>query len=240
MSNLILHMGAHRVSEETVRALGVPNATATHRPIAHRDLIDLVLAAVERNNLQVTAQAHGLTHDNSRYFGLLNVGHQDDATKEWTRVIGMRNAHDKRFAAGVVAGSQVLVCDNLCFSGEIEAARKHTVNISAELPGIINRAIGKMGEVWQQHADRVDRYKDCEISDPNVHHVVIRAVDRGAMANSYIPKVLEAYREPPHEAFRPRTVWSLHNAFTEVFKERVDLLEERSCIMHEILDDFVR
>jgi hypothetical protein len=35
---------------------------------------------------------------------------------------------------------------------------------------------------------------------------------------SRLPKVLEAWEEPKHEEFVPRTAWSLFNAFTEVQK----------------------
>lgn len=36
------------------------------------------------------------------------------------------------------------------------------------------------------------------------------------------PKVLAAWRRPPHEEFTPRTAWSLVNAFTEVAKGRFE------------------
>jgi len=35
---------------------------------------------------------------------------------------------------------------------------------------------------------------------------------------SRLPKVIEAWEEPKHEELRPRTAWSLFNAFTEVQK----------------------
>jgi hypothetical protein len=35
---------------------------------------------------------------------------------------------------------------------------------------------------------------------------------------SRLPKVIEAWEEPRHEEFAPRTAWSLFNAFTEVQK----------------------
>ena len=38
------------------------------------------------------------------------------------------------------------------------------------------------------------------------------------LAPSRLPKVIEAWEEPQHEAFQPRTAWSLFNAFTEVQK----------------------
>jgi len=35
---------------------------------------------------------------------------------------------------------------------------------------------------------------------------------------SRLPKVIEAWEEPAHAEFLPRTAWSLFNAFTEVQK----------------------
>jgi hypothetical protein len=37
--------------------------------------------------------------------------------------------------------------------------------------------------------------------------------------NPYIPDVLKEWREPKHEAFGARNVWSLCNAFTETLKQ---------------------
>jgi hypothetical protein len=34
-----------------------------------------------------------------------------------------------------------------------------------------------------------------------------------------LPKVIEAWDEPRHEEFAPRTAWSLFNAFIEVQKD---------------------
>ena len=33
-----------------------------------------------------------------------------------------------------------------------------------------------------------------------------------------VPKVLTDWRTPRHEAFEPRTAWSLFNCFTEIMK----------------------
>ena len=49
-------------------------------------------------------------------------------------VIGMRNSNDMKFPAGLVIGIAPFVCDNLCFSGEVEVNRKHTVFIKRDLP----------------------------------------------------------------------------------------------------------
>ena len=48
---------------------------------------------------------------------------------------------------------------------------------------------------------------------------MVEAVKANVLPASRLPKVIEAWEEPLHEEFAPRTAWSLFNAFTEVTKE---------------------
>ena len=48
--------------------------------------------------------------------------------------------------------------------------------------------------------------------------LMIEAVKGYVVPASRLPKVIEAWDEPRHEEFTPRTAWSLFNAFTEVQK----------------------
>lgn len=99
-----------------------------------------------------------------------------------------------------------------------------------------HEAIIGLNRYWCLHEQRVDRYRSVRIGDVRAHDLVVRSVDSGVMANSYIPRVLGEWREPRHAEFKPKTVWSLQNAFTEVFKGRVDLLPERTGRLHDLLD----
>jgi hypothetical protein len=47
---------------------------------------------------------------------------------------------------------------------------------------------------------------------------MIEAVKASVLPASRLPKVIEAWEEPRHEEFAPRTAWSLFNAFTEIQK----------------------
>jgi hypothetical protein len=47
---------------------------------------------------------------------------------------------------------------------------------------------------------------------------MVAAVRAGITPASRLPKVIEAWDEPRHDEFKPRTPWSLFNAFTEVLK----------------------
>ena len=71
------------------------------------------------------------------------------------------------------------------------------------------------------------------------HHVdlIIRATDVGVCSNRLIPEVLHEWREPRHDAFEGRNVWSLFNAFTESLKDgNLAELPKRTEALHGLLD----
>ena len=110
--NLLLHCGAQAASLLEVVEVPTPRATASWHPIPHVELIDRVEHTIRANGLALGTQAHSLSRDGQRYFGLMEVlRRESDADYCW--VLGLRNSHDKSFPAGIVAGSAVFCCDNL-------------------------------------------------------------------------------------------------------------------------------
>ncbi|RBP38076.1 hypothetical protein DES53_11274 [Roseimicrobium gellanilyticum] len=51
-----------------------------------------------------------------------------------------------------------------------------------------------------------------------MHELVIRTTHGGVGSNRLIPSMLHEWRKPRCEAFEPRNIWSLYNAFTESLK----------------------
>lgn len=238
--NLLLHCGAQAVDLTEVQAVKTPAATSSWQPIPHHQLIQRVHTALGASRLTIGTQAHSLSHDGQRYFGLMEIRNQRLVSDDYALVLGLRNSHDKTFPAGIVAGASVFVCDNLSFSGEVKFARKHTTFINRDLPQIVERAIGKLGDLWHHQDTRISAYKQAEVDDETVHDLVIRATDVGVCANSYIPKILKEWREPRHEAFERRSVWSLFNSFTEALKEgNLQELPKRTEALHGLLDAHV-
>jgi hypothetical protein len=235
-TNLILHCGAAAVDLEQVSSVKTPRATSTWQPIPHHQLIQTVQRTLATTNLTIGTQAHSLTHDGMRYFGLMEI-HGRKTSEDYCWVLGLRNSHDKCFPAGIVAGASCFVCDNLSFSGEVKFARKHTRFINRDLPQLVERSIGLLMGKWHHQDRRIDAYKQHEVTDEAAHDLVIRSVDVGVCANSYIPGVLSQWREPQHSAFEPRNVWSLFNAFTETLKQaNLAELPKRTEALHGLLD----
>lgn len=237
--NLLLHCGAHNVRREQVFEVSTPESTETWTPIPHGQLIQTVETTLHASNLTIGGVAHSLTHDGARYFGLMEITSEVDA-EDYCWVLGLRNSHDKTFPAGITAGAQVFVCDNLSFSGEVKLARRHTRFIGRDMPLLVECAIGRLLGAWHEQGIRFEAYKGHQIEDRAAHDLIIRAVDVGICSNRLIPDVLSAWRQPAHPAFEPRTIWSMFNSFTEALKQgSLAELPKRTEALHGLLDGHV-
>ena len=239
-SNLILHCGSASVEREQLALVPTPAATETWQPIGHFDLLTQVERALGGADLKIETQAHGLSRDGARYFGLLQIsGRSIKAQKEYGYVVGVRNSHDKRFPAGICAGSSVFICDNLAFSSEENVTRKHTTFISRDLPFLTARVIGQLGQKWTNQETRFEAYKYAQLTEAKAHDLLIRALDCRAVTSQQIPHILKEWRTPRHPEFTKGglTAWRFFNACTEIGKDAgIWALPNRTTALHGLLD----
>ena len=215
---MLLHCGAELVSRKQLWEVPTPRNTDTWYPLAHSRVFGEVHDQLRGCGFIVTEEAHALSHDGQRYFGVLNITLPGRGIFEWTWAVGIRNSHDKTFPAGLVAGTKTFVCDNLAFCGEVQISRKHTRFAERDLRHLTARAVGQLGSRLRNLDDRILTYNETRIDDQRAHDIVIRALDAGAITTTQVPEVLHEWREPSHPEFLPRTAWSLFNAVTEVHK----------------------
>ena len=244
----ILGAGRSTVSEPEVFLTTTPEATETHYPIPHGTLVETVRDVVRGAQWEITDTDYALFHEDNEMFAVWRI-QNGESHPDYDLTIGLRNSHNKMFAAGMAVGSYVMVCSNLDFSGEVMIGRKHTRHILRDLRGLVETAFSKVQAMRILQDQRIEVYKEHTPSDTEVHDFLIRSVDQHVMANSYIPKVLKEYRTPSHEEFfsdkytnfvtneRIRTGWTLLNAYTEVFKGVNALtLPNRTIKLHRMLD----
>ena len=238
MANLLMHCGGKQVSRDAIENAPTPKKTNSWTPIAHNRLLELAEFTITTQGFRITNQAHGLWGNGDRYFGLMELSNNREH-EEYSLVLGLRNSHDKTFPASLALGSQVLVCDNLSFFGEVVLTRRHTRFIERDLPGIILQAVGRLSEMRSHQNDRIELYKKTQIKDQIAHDIIVRAVDTRVIPVTQIPLVLQEWREPSHDEFKfdGRTMWRLFNAFTESFKSRsLEMLPRRSQALHGLMD----
>lgn len=242
--NLMLHCGSSVVDREQVDAVETPQATDRWCPIPHKALVDMLEHRLDNYGLRAVQSAHALYKDGARYFGMFQVepiggdGTPEESSQDFSMVFGLRNAHDKSFAAGLCLGSGVFVCDNLAFSAEVVIGRRHTVHIMRDLPRLVSTAVGQLFQARTDQAHRLEAYKQTEITDDQAAKLLLDAMDAKAINTTRVPKVWEQWKTPAHPEFaQDKTAWRLLNGFTEVLKDSslVDL-PPRTTRLHGLLD----
>ena len=213
-----------------------PNRTETYQPIPHADLVSIFREQMKNARLNIKQELHTTARFGQRYFGLFEI----DMGKQGSSgtIVGLRNSHDKSFPAGLCAGNAPFVCSNLAFHNEVTLHRRHTPNLLRDLPQIVSRAIGKLTDMWTRNEVRVAKYAETPLTDDQAGTLILRGYRAGAIGKTMIADVLDQWEKPLHEEFAPRNLWSLHNAFTEVYKGNLIALPKRSESLHSILDPF--
>jgi hypothetical protein len=105
-------------------------------------------------------------------------------------------------------------------------------------PKLIERAVGRLGDLRRSQEQRFAAYKRLELTDGQAHDLIVQGLDARVLPLTRIPAVLREWREPRHPEFREggRTAWRLFNAFTEGLKGNLDALPRRTQALHGLLD----
>jgi hypothetical protein len=227
-----------KVERHELAMIPVPRGTHSWRPVSHTTILDEVEDKLALTGTDIVGERLTVTHGGSRLFGVLKVGNTD-APFGVVQTIGVRNGYGQVLAAGIAAGMHVIVCSNLSFAGDIVFKRRHTVNVMRDLPVMIREAVDSLQGLWERQKQQVEAYRNTRLLDRAAHHLTIQALDAGVISGSRIPKVLSEWREPQHEDFKPRTVWSFFNAITENLKDYTHDLTARTQKLHTACDEFV-
>jgi hypothetical protein len=96
---------------------------------------------------------------------------------------------------------------------------KHSKSFS--LIDCISVGVDRMQRNFEPMRKQVETWQRSELTDITVKVVIYEAFVEGRLeAPKHLARnVHNLYFEPKYEEFRPRTIWSLSNAFTSAFKE---------------------
>lgn len=219
MTAHVMSLAAYKcdeVARHELMGVQMPPATDTYQPIGHHDLLDMADDSARDLGFVFGDQHHGLSHDGKRYFGVVEL--RDSApNSDFGLMLGLRNSLDKRFPAGLAFGSQVFVCANLCFGGEVVIKRKHTAFILKDLPNMVYAAMEKLCSFKGIQEARFETYQETRLNDRDADHLILRMLREQVINTSRVEKVVNEWDKPSYD-HGPRTVWRLFNAVTEAYK----------------------
>ena len=239
MNGIILHCGSEQVTREQVAAVPVPQSTRSYKPVPYAEAIDLMhLQAKQTLGLEVVSETYGLNVKGNQMFALmtLKTDREDSGLS-----IGLRQSYNKTLPLGVAVGSQVFVCDNLCFSGDaFKVVRKNTVNVWADF----QRLLGEQMHNALGHYHNVN--KDCDLLKATPCHqqrgfaMLGVAMGQELLTPNQASVAFQDWKTPRHEEFADRNMWGLYNAVTEGLKKGAPArIMERHTAAHKFFIDAV-
>lgn len=229
---LMLHAGAQPAAYDTLRQLETPEATATHVPIPHYRVVDLVKYSLGFFGHEITEEHYGVTEDGARFFGLLSL-HSTYGGYEDT--VGLRNSHDKKFPIGISFGSRVFVCDNLAFIAEHVIKRKHTLNAKRDLPGLVGELVEPLADQRDAQHRTFERYKHTPLLQHQADHAIMEMYRSGVLNVTRIADVHREWEEPSCDWGDP-TAYRLFNATTFALAGKVMDQPEVTPKLHQVID----
>lgn len=229
----MLHVGAKPIDYAGLRELETPAATPTHVPIPHFRVVDLVKASVGMLGHQIVSEAHGVSEDGMRYFGLLSL---KSPYTDYEDTVGLRNSNDRAFPVGIGFGNRVFVCDNLAFIADHVIKRRHTVNLKRDLPGLVNELVEPLTEIREAQHKTIERYQNTPLTVEQADHVTMRAYRDGVVNLHRLGAVAERWSN--HYDYENKgTAWDFFNIVTSALDGRVMENPQATPKLYKILDE---
>jgi len=221
----MLHCGAEVISRDELGMLPIPPSKGSRHVIRpFIEDIELITNLLGRNGLSLKSEGYGVKHKEgvpAQFFGLMEVELEGDYLgRDYGLTIGLRGSYDQTLTRGMVVGSNIFVCDNLCFSGEIDIRTKQTTFIGQRIKTIMIDAVSRIPALAIRQDEKFTRYKEVDVGRDGVNDTIIEMVRDGTLNPSHVGKVLKEWDTPKHpeHAQYGHSVWRFHNAVTEAIK----------------------
>jgi hypothetical protein len=206
-----------KIGRMELAQIPVPQATATHRPVPHHEIVEALVETLSFRHISVVNEEYAASNDGMKMFGVLDLETQMEGCRF---SIGIRNSHDKSLRLGLTAGLRVFVCSNMAFNGDFTPVlAKHSKSFN--LIDTLAVGVDRIQRNFEPMQRQVEHWRQAQITDERAKLIFYAAFVDGKLdvPRSLLTEVHRLYFEPQYEEFSPRTMWSLSNAFTSAFKK---------------------
>jgi hypothetical protein len=232
MSNSTL-LGNNHVSEAEVMAVPDVAFTSTFKPWHHRDIISVVKQGVEAVGLEIVNSQYVLAQNGQRMFGVFDLS---QGTSELSWSIGIRNSMNKSMSIGITAGTRVFVCENLCFSGEFLAFRRHTAGLDIdELAFLAYRSMRKLIPMLKAFQNWHLGLRNFSLSEVDAKILLVEI-----MTNAVIPPSKFNQFNGLYAKVYDDSLWGFHEAATDVLKtSNLLTLPRKNKALNQVINTYI-
>jgi hypothetical protein len=211
-AKLITHVGAQKVSLDVLRALPVPQGTATFKPIPHIELAEALKQQLNARSLTVKKEEYAIQKEGNLLFAVFDLAWMED--EETYAALGIRTSNDKSMSLQMAVGKKVVVCDNKLFAGQIIALnRRHTSGF--DLHSELARGISRYQEQSRKLQDDVQIWKNSSLEERRAKTLLYDIVTQGVVPVRLLPLIHRSYFNNGYQ----KTAFGLLNACTEHTKK---------------------
>lgn len=228
MSNL---MGRNFVSEAEV--ISVPDVpwTRTHHPIHHREVIRVVEDALGFIGLEIVRKEYVLAAEGLQMFSVWDL---DSGTPEMKWSIGLRNSLNRTISLRLTAGSRVLVCDNMAFSGEFLAVRKHTAGLTNDELGFLAfKTMRQMVPRLKAFQNWHESLRNYPLTEDAAKILLVEIIANNVIPASKFHRFNELYRN----VYKGNDIYQFHEATTETLQgSNLLTLPQKNKLLNNIIN----
>jgi hypothetical protein len=205
--------------------------------VPYHKLISIAAEVVTEHGFIVNSTRVQVRKDGSQMFAMLSLGKGDKSElKEFTRMLGLRSSYDKTLPNSMVFGTQVVVCSNMMFAGDIKVFRRHTLNVFEEMPELFSNAFDQGLQQFKLDVNFLRKLREMTMpkaafGDAFILHQMLT----GVLAPADVRKVYDAWRDHKEKD----TLYGLHNGFTQVWRDNLNpiLIPEKSQALNQAFID---
>ncbi|MBM9515240.1 hypothetical protein [Desulfogranum marinum] len=231
MSSALL--GKNRVEESAVIAVPDVPFTRTHHPIHHREVIGVVKEALGFLQLDIIKQEYVLAAQGNQMFSVWDL---DSGTPEMKWSIGIRNSLNRSMAFGVTAGTKVLVCDNMAFSGEYLALRRHTSGLTSDELGFLAfKTMKQMVPRLRAFQSWHESLRKYPLTEDAAKILLVEIMTNNVIPASKFHQFNELYAN-----IYDNGLWGFHEAATDVLKgSNLLTLPQKNKLLNGVINSYI-
>ncbi len=221
----------------------IPAMTRTYQPFTNRELVLMIRKVAKMYDMQLSNEELGMDIKGMRFFGVYTVEGCDFFGGRIKLTIGFCNSYNRSMSGRVCIGGDVMVCSNRCFYAYTDedtgvngmALAEHRPGIHDGLFKKIDAAFSGIEEFRKKQELFYGHLEERKVTQEEAYHLIVKAAQAGVVNKTRILRVAEEWdwqdRGPQnddeeknriwHKEFKPRTAYSLFNAFTEMAKDRM-------------------
>jgi hypothetical protein len=224
------------LSRDEAMKIPAPEFTDTWHPVSHGQVIQAMDKVVSEMGVGIREETYSAAFSGANLFGTwtLDMPMGDTSMVQ----LGFRNSTNKMFAVGICAGTHVIACSNLCFSGEFIEFRKHTSGMNEDaLMQSAKTAMGVIVEKSEILFKWQESLREVIMSEDQFKVYTYDAITEGLIGvKSFIP-FTNAFEEERKLAKKKMSLYQFYGAVTRLNRgNNLFTVSDRTNLLKDFLD----